>query len=486
MERIKKGRVLTFIVILSFTLEYGQNVGQNNTGLISKQRMTNTCTQGYLANTASCKILAILEKESCLRLDKSFLKILKNQARSSLAEPNSPMLSQNKTGIITAKENLTRNYTSEDAIPSIALNPAPTKFPLNIQLKLLESELALCRSEQKAPKDLCSEFNVKQSKADVAFGTFFILVTIIGICGNVTVLLIIGNDKQLRSQAINWFLFSLAISDIIVCSSIVPFRAHESFHNQISCISIRECYVLVYTDHIATVSSIISLVYISINRYIAVSRPTKFSSCISRKKTVIMIFCCWCFAVILSILPTINWKTGKSSITYYDNHCFISNVASTRIIFLTLVVLMPLIIMGILYLSILCIIKQRGRKCQDKSRKYSMQYTEWKVTRIVTIVYGVFFSAWLPNYIINVIVYLCPECYWILKEKHSYLYIILMQCLPPMSSAINPFIYFFIGERYREALRKIFKFEREGSKYETEETPLQEHGLMPLSKENAL
>ena len=304
---IKKRYILTFIIIMSFTIEHGQNLQQNNTGLVAQQNSTDSST--YL--------------------------------------------------------------------------------------------------------QFCSQINA--SGSNTAFGVFLILMMAIGTLGNAFILTVIARDRQLRSQVINWFFFSLAISDIVASLINISFRAQRSFYDDWFCLGTSECYLFIYGDLIFNTSSIICLVYISINRYFAVSHPLTHSSYISRKRAACMIIFDWCFSIILSIFTTINWKTGKLSLKVEGYVCYNDN-GRIALIFLTLAIIIPLILMGILYMGILRILRRRRRKCQHEGGRSVMRRTEWKVTKTAVMVYSVFCICLLPFYVYVVVSEVCGKCF--LKTPH--------------------------------------------------------------------
>ena len=413
MDSINQLYVFTCIIMQLFTVE-GQTLNQNNTGSFAQQNTTKKCTT---VHTTSCRIMVILDEKSCLdfKLKPSDKKLIK----SSLS------------------------------------NSAP--YQLKETLGWLKFELSRCHHDEKDP---CDHVNVKESNFDMIFGTILVLMMVTGISGNITVLIIIAKEKQLRSQVINWFLFSLAISDVLVCLITLPFRVSESFHNQKSCFSINACYIFIYTDIIANVSSTICVVYISINRYVAVSHPLTHSSYISVPRTVCMIVFCWCCSVGISIIPTVNWKTGRSSIMFTYRVCSTSSTTAANIV-LPLLTMTPLLAIGVLYLLIFRIIKRRRAECPDQSRTPNLKRTEWRVTRTAVIVYTAFLISNLPSYVFSITMVLCESCSFIAHVKHPEIRLVMTRLLPLLSSVMNPFIYVLTGKRYKEALRKMCAHKRE-------------------------
>ena len=178
-----------------------------------------------------------------------------------------------------------------------------------------------------------------------------------------------------------------------------------------------------------------------------------------------MILFCWCCSITLSLLGTVNWKTGKLSIQMKidkkTGSCFNDNPVYAVFLYL-IVFLIPLVVMGTIYLHIINIMKKRTRQYQDQKQRLAIRRTEWKVTKTILIVYTVFVISLLPSSIIILTSYLCPNCLETLHAKHPTFYVIVckifVQCLPPLSSVLNPFVYVLSGRKYKEALRKLLTF----------------------------
>ena len=468
---IRKDYVLTCTIMVLIATENGQNFEQNNTFHNVQRISTKRCAKAHLENITSCRILAILEKNECikLQLDNSSVEFIKNCAESSLADPSSHILDhRNKkyAALAASNKSVADSLTSR---PPTGTKSVRDKCKLESQLQgflsYLEEKVNICSLKTKEVIkviDPCSKRSIRVT----AFGITFILLMIIGICGNATVLAVITTNNQLRSEVINWFLLSLAASDMLVCSSILPFRVHQSFHNQFSCLTVKQCYAVIYADLISSISSIICLVYISINRYLAVSHPLTHYSFISRKTTVYMLILCWFSSIILSIIPTVNWKTLELSITLRKQKCFNSKNDTATNFFLTVVIICPLFVMGILYLKIIGFLKQRREEFEDQERIRQMQHTEWKVTKTVALVYGVFFISYLPTYVINITGQVCPPCFETFYQKCPEIYFILTRILPLLSSVANPFIYVVTGEKYRKALSQMCTSRKRKAKYQ--------------------
>ena len=57
---------------------------------------------------------------------------------------------------------------------------------------------------------------------------FLLLFSIIGITGNLLVCLAIGTERRLQNRT-NWFLFSLALADILISTIVIPLATLKEF-----------------------------------------------------------------------------------------------------------------------------------------------------------------------------------------------------------------------------------------------------------------
>ncbi|CAF2046832.1 unnamed protein product [Rotaria magnacalcarata] len=192
---------------------------------------------------------------------------------------------------------------------------------------------------------------------------FFPIFTIFG---NVLVVVSVYREKSLHTIT-NYFVVSLAISDITVAAVVMPFAIYLEF-NRVWELSERLCDFWVASDCMACTASILNLVAIAVDRYIAVTKPLKYARHKNSKRVAIMIVIVW-FVSFFIALPIVS-GVNKSDVPAYprvrDQCAFFNN---KFLIFSSLgSFFIPCIIIFAIYYRIFMVIMARARKNRKQWR----------------------------------------------------------------------------------------------------------------------
>ena len=314
-----------------------------------------------------------------------------------------------------------------------------------------------------------------------SYGMFLSVVLTVAVLGNSIVCLGILLSSRLRSQIFYYFVASLAVSDLLVAGTTLPVKIHISFHNQNFCLAKSLCSFFLFLDVFCHTSSVTNLFFISIQRFLAITRSFTCPSLTSKSKVCFVIVFCWIYAFIWSGLGMFRWDSlNESAIQLMSpkkniKFCVNNNPRYFTCIFVV-VFIIPLFIMGFLYIKIMRHIKRQGKSFiavadnEDEgtsNRKISnvsmrnIKKRELKSTRTIAIVYGAFIICWLPLCIITISASWCQECYNKFREKfpsvHMGIYFTFVDILPPLNSAINPFIYVISCQTFRTAFMELLR-----------------------------
>ena len=121
-------------------------------------------------------------------------------------------------------------------------------------------------------------------------------LSILAIAGNGFIIFLVCSKRQLRTKT-NAFIVSLAVADFFVGLSVIPFR----FFCGTSCKwpGVSWMDLVRWLFGYASVTNLCSLV---LDRYIAVVKPLKYSTFLTRRRVVQMIFFSWAIPVVVDIL----------------------------------------------------------------------------------------------------------------------------------------------------------------------------------------
>uniref|UniRef100_A0A3B4A323 G-protein coupled receptors family 1 profile domain-containing protein n=2 Tax=Periophthalmus magnuspinnatus TaxID=409849 RepID=A0A3B4A323_9GOBI len=96
------------------------------------------------------------------------------------------------------------------------------------------------------------------------------------ILGNILVCLSVLTERSLKT-ATNYFIFSLAIADLLLAVLVLPLYVYSEFMGGIWTLSTSICDLLMTMDVMLCTASILNLCAISVDRYIAVVVPLKYN-----------------------------------------------------------------------------------------------------------------------------------------------------------------------------------------------------------------
>ncbi|XP_072037772.1 octopamine receptor-like [Amphiura filiformis] len=126
------------------------------------------------------------------------------------------------------------------------------------------------------------------------------ILTLCGLLGNILVVISVFKFKQLRIVP-NFFIVSLAVADLLVCMVVMPLALYQDISNGNWGLPPWLCDVWVSLDVLMSTASIWNLCVISLDRFLAITRPHQYA----RRRTAITVlfavFTTWLLAAFLSI-----------------------------------------------------------------------------------------------------------------------------------------------------------------------------------------
>ncbi|BHF61444.1 5-hydroxytryptamine receptor 7 [Sparganum proliferum] len=192
------------------------------------------------------------------------------------------------------------------------------------------------------------EYTVPQA---IALGILLVLLTIGTAGGNMLIMLAVFLVRKLRSPT-NLLIVNLALTDFLVSILVMPFATayqllgYWPFNQGI-------CDLYSIFDVLLCTSSILSLCAISIDRYLAITRPLQYAAKRSPKRMLFMILITWLLSAAISIPPVFGWE--KKISPYY---CGYSDELSYQIYATFTAFYIPLAVMLVLYGKIFLLAKQ--------------------------------------------------------------------------------------------------------------------------------
>ena len=317
----------------------------------------------------------------------------------------------------------------------------------------------------------------------IAQASFVIFILILDVCGNCLVIGAILRYRRLRTIT-NYFIISLAVSDLLIAALSMPFRIHHTLNSLCWDLGITVCEFWIFVDLLCSCASITNLSLISIDRFLALTFPLSYRSLMTKRRGIGAIALVWGYSGIIASLSFMNWSENAGTIA--NSECMKSDkyyytFAITAGFFL------PLTILVINYSLVFKVAFAQAKKLQllksssmepaefsdvevspdprpsvvsigrmeRKKRKSILR--ELKATKTLAIVIGTFIVCWLPFFIIMFVVQFCTMC---LPNIHptgrQIIAIVFAYVLPLLNSAVNPIIYSSFNSDFRSAFKDIF------------------------------
>lgn len=135
-----------------------------------------------------------------------------------------------------------------------------------------------------------------------------ILFIIVGVSGNVLTIVALIRCPRIRSTT-SAFIISLCVADACFCAVNLPFTASRFIHRTwIHGEGL--CVVFPFVRYSNVAVSLLSIMAISINRFILIAYPSLHNTVYQKRNVGIMIASCWIFSFAM-LVPTLAEKWGK-------------------------------------------------------------------------------------------------------------------------------------------------------------------------------
>lgn len=280
---------------------------------------------------------------------------------------------------------------------------------------------------------------------------FFIIISCL--FGNTLVCVACVKCLYLQSFS-EQLIFSLALSDIMVAASVLPFDIVYWITFPRWPLGGYVCNLWNALFFLFLTASVLNLTSVSIDRFLAVVYPLRYSIWMTPNLVKLMIVSVWLYSfgiavIIFFLLDPPEDQTYSFNLNpIFHGFLLIGNV------------ILPFIIMIILYSKIYIIAKRHARRAgvassnantSSPTRRTNSFARELKLAKTLGIVVLCFVICWLPFEIINVIILVDEGVATCAVEI-----IDTVACwLAYLHSSLNPLLYAFASSDFRRAFRKL-------------------------------
>ncbi|XP_061196111.1 RYamide receptor-like [Saccostrea echinata] len=287
--------------------------------------------------------------------------------------------------------------------------------------------------------------------------TAYSITILLSVGGNGTVCYIVFRARRMRT-VMNFFIVSLALSDILMAVFCIPFTFIANLVLNEWPFGETMCPVVTFLQSVTVFLSSLTLVAISIDRYVAIIYP--FRAKMTKMQAFIVISVIWLFSFVINIPTALTARTHTylnvstapefcEEILWQDQTLeYIYGVA-----ILLLQYFIPLIIFICAYGRIIIAMwveKTPGEAVSSRDQR--MSESKKKIIRMMIVVVAIYATCWLPLNIINIAGDINPSIYD--TKGMNYIW---MAChwLAMSNCMYNPFIYCWMNSKFRNGFRRV-------------------------------
>ena len=246
---------------------------------------------------------------------------------------------------------------------------------------------------------------------------------------------VINPSKKLRST-FNYFVVNLAVADLIVGLISMPIGMYlhvQEFLKKEAAFRLMKKYFH-FTLFVSLTASLLCLIVLSIDRYIAVTFPQKYRNNLTWKTFWLSSFVIWIVSV---SLPLIYLKTG-----YIE---FLMVYINTAVVVAAFTLLAT-------YIHVYKFLQVQPQQTEEITEArisvFKKIFQQTGVTRVLLWILLLFLACYIPGAIIVYTLQFCTVCscesIHVMRDVSFYLLTV--------NSCMNPFVYAFKNKDYRDAL----------------------------------
>uniref|UniRef100_A0A3B5RDG7 Histamine H2 receptor n=1 Tax=Xiphophorus maculatus TaxID=8083 RepID=A0A3B5RDG7_XIPMA len=281
-------------------------------------------------------------------------------------------------------------------------------------------------------------------------GVILSLLILLTVGGNVLVCLAVCASRRLRCLT-NCFIVSLAVTDLLLGLLVLPFSALLQLGDEWPFGPVF-CNFYISMDVMLCTASILTLLAISVDRYLAVTMPLRYASLVLPWRVAVVLLSVWTVSVAVSFLPIqMGWNTVNGTVQNHgpwasERRCRFELNRPYVLTDSLLTFYLPLLAMCWTYLQILRIARAQAKRIISARPIYH------KATLTLAAVIGAFVVCWLPYFILFTVLGL---------KEHPDPGIVpefpIVLWLGYANSALNPLIYGALNKDFRSAYAHLLK-----------------------------
>lgn len=267
----------------------------------------------------------------------------------------------------------------------------------------------------------------------------FLMFLIVG--GNFLVIAAYASNRRLRTRTYS-LLVSLAFSDLLVGGVSVPIRIYGIAKGWDVPAHISVFYTAI--DIFSAIASNLHLMAISFERFIAVSRPFYYQT-LSVRPYAFGSAVSWGLAVLVAAIHPANYlQDGPLRLKFLSAY----SVTLFAVCFVAPLIVISIVNFGIFRVAKILIQRVPAHGIGNRLKR------ERKTAFTLLLMTSLFFIAWFPFFVVNMLYLYCFPCLPSTMESQIFM-VDILKWLQYSNSAANPIIYTFRDTEMRRSFARL-------------------------------
>ncbi|XP_044068080.1 trace amine-associated receptor 13c-like isoform X1 [Siniperca chuatsi] len=277
-------------------------------------------------------------------------------------------------------------------------------------------------------------------------------ISLLTVALNLLVIISISHFRQLHTPT-NLLLLSLAVSDFLVGLLVMPFQILQT--EPCWLLGDLVCVLYYFVPFITICASVVNMVLISVDRYVAICDPLHYPTKITQKRVQICIFLCWGYSIFYNIVLLYDNLKQPGMYRSCYGECVITIIGAVDLV---LSFVIPITAIITLYVRVFVVAVSQARAMRShnaavalkRSATVTAKKSEMKAARTLGVVVVVFLMCYCPFYCVSL------TGYNLVTGSSSEVFMLfLIFC----NSCLNPVIYAFFYPWFRKSVRLIVTLE---------------------------
>ncbi|XP_043919684.1 glucose-dependent insulinotropic receptor [Protopterus annectens] len=292
--------------------------------------------------------------------------------------------------------------------------------------------------------------------ATIIYAIMHALLSILIPAANIPVVFVVYNLMRRKHAKSYMFILNLAAADLLVGVMCVVEALDDIFDDDFDK-NITFCLLRICLTITPCIGSILTLLLISFDRYLAVRFPLYYLRIMTTRNIVVLIVSLWGISFILGHLPLLLPSLQRSN---YTGFCGLLYAARGEYVYIICFSIFVPVLTTLIYIHIaLCRIAylqyRSIKQTWIRTGALTADLRHFKAVRTVLIVIACFALSWGPYYITGVVQATCATCNLVDLLKD------LLFLLGETNSLVNPLIYAFYSKDIRTQLYRLLFCQRQ-------------------------